>query len=86
MALGRKPDAVAEAEGDVAGFVDAGGDAERARGFVGLGFPFVLERGGELVAEVVDVRAGREVNGLRREAAELVVGEDINRAGACVAS
>ena len=36
----------------------------------------------EPAAEILDLVAGRKINGLRRQAAELVVGQDIRRAGA----
>ena len=85
MTFRRQPDAMAEGVRHVAGFGDPRGDGKRTRGLFLRATPMRFERVGEFAAQRIDIGSGRHVDRLRREAAELVVGEDIGGAGAGLA-
>ena len=83
--LWRRPNAVAERMRKAAGFGDAGGDSEWPCGRLGELTPMRFKGPCECSSQQIKIGSRRNVNGLRGEATQLIVGENIDSAGAGLA-
>ena len=82
---GRQPDPVAQGAGGVTGFGNTGRDRQRTRWLKFHSSPMDFKSLREFPAQRIEIGPGRHIDRLGRETTELIVGENIDGAGAGLA-